>query len=248
MNPLFLIPALMGGAGAYINSRIQNQAIAAQNAENQRAMAMERAARLAESERQAVMEQLQADAVAKALFKVDPGDTAKTVEAEASDPDNAITVSAEEYNIPSLTGQSQTGVVAGEIGKLVADKLKQTKDILKAQATLSGQGTSLLGNQDALLRMAGDVQNVGRDRAGSLAASRLETSIPAARVTPSDSPIGDILMLGGQLLGGMGGFGSLAGGPLVAPGTASMVTPSMASGSIFGAPLAIPSSGLPALY
>jgi len=246
MNPL-LIAALLSGGGGLINWKIQNDAIAAQNAENDRAMQMERAAREAERARQMSMESLQAEEVTRALMEIDPSKTTGDVTEEVADPGNAFATAAESYNIPSLSGQLTEGGVANSIGKLIADKLQQTRGILKAQSTLSSQGSANQGSRDDLMRMAGVLQNIGSNRRGSLDASRLETSIPAARVTPSDSPIGDLLMLGGQLYGGMGGFGFGGSSPLVAKGTQAMVSPKLAARSIFGAPLTVP-SGLPAVY
>jgi len=237
MNPL-LIAALLSGVGGLANWKIQDDAISAQNAENQRAMMREGEMRNAERLRQRNMETLQADEVARALLAADPAQTAEDVTADVEAPENAIVQAAADYNVPELQGQSADGPLAGDIGRLVADKLKQTRGILKGQATLSGQGSALQGTQDDLARMAGVLQNVGSDRRGSLAASRLETNVTPARVTPSSSPIGDLLMLGGQLYGGMGGFGSLIGSnaPLAASGTAGAlgVSPNIASAALFG--------------
>lgn len=243
MNPM-LIAALLTGGGSLLNWKIQNDAVKAQNAENQKAMAMERAAREAERMRQLDMEKMQAAEVAKALTKADPAEMASKIEAEAEAPDNEFVASADMYNVPTLGGQKADSVVAGDIGKLVADALDRTKGMLKAQSVLSSQGTGIQGTQDALVRMASEIGTTASNRQGSANVARMETSIPAATVTPSSSPIGDLMMLGGMLYGGLGGFG--AGKPLMAPGTRAMVTPGMAAGNIFGAPLT--GSTLPAIY
>lgn len=243
----WLVAALLSGGGALLNYKIQNDAIKAQNAENQRAMAIEAANREAERTRQLAMEKLQAQEVARALTGADPAQRAAEIEAQAEAPDNEFVHSAETYNIPTLQGQKGGTAVSGDIGRLVASALARTKDMLKAQSILSAQGVGAQGVQDDLMRMGSDISTIGGHRQGSMNVSRMETSIPAARVTPSSSPIGDLLMLGGQLYGGFGGFGGFGGGPMVAPGTVGMVTPQAAAGSIFAAP----SSGafrLPAVY
>lgn len=241
MNP-FLIAALLSGAGSLYNWNIQNQAINAQNRENQKAMDMERAARDAERTRQRAYESTQAEAAARALMEADPAASAEAVTEVTDTPDNEFVRSAEDYNIPALQGQETDGPVATEIGRIVADALQRTKGILKAQSILSAQGTEMGGTNDALARMAADIANTGSARRGSLAVSNLETSVPAATVTPSSSPLGDLLMLGGMVYGAKGGnlFGNK---PLAVPGMAFGTR--AAPGAVFGG---APSSGLPAIY
>lgn len=246
MNPL-LISALLTGGGALYNWKVQNDYQKGVNAENAKVMQMEQLARDAERQRQLGMEQIQAERVAKALMQANPETIAQTATEEA--PESDIVRSAESYNLPVLTGQNEKSAVAGDIGKIVADALARSKGILKAQATLSAQDTGMRDTQDGLTRMASDIATVASNRRGSLAASQRETTIPAATVTPSSSPIGDLLLLAGMAYGGTNGkLGELFGkgaSPMVAPGTARMVTPKAAAGSIFGGSI---SSGLPAIY
>ena len=53
--------------------------------------------------------------------------------------------------------------------------------------------------------MGSNVATVGSNRQGSLNTSLFETNIPTPIVTPSDSLIGDLLLLGGMGLGGVAG-------------------------------------------
>lgn len=207
-----LLSAAVSGAGGLVNAGIQNDYINEQNRQNRIAMEGERSARLAESERQRAMEDDQMAILSRALTEdVDPALLAKSVEEEVADPTNAIVTAADEYNVPMLQGQDENSPVAGRIGKIVADALETTKGILKAQSTLSEQGVALSGSQDALTRAAGDIGNIGTDRQGSLNVSRMETFVPPAQVTPSDSILGDILMLGGQAIPGFGTGGKVFG-------------------------------------
>lgn len=207
----FEIPALlsqaapgiaMSLAGSAINANIANQAIKRQNQENQRAMDMERSAREAETQRQRAMEQEQADRVAKALTQTDTEAQSKRVAEEVASPDNEIVNAVDAYNLMSLPGQIANG---GEIGRIVSDAVKRTRDILKSAATLTAQDRAALGVQDELVRMGGDISNVGSRRQGSINVANMETRVPAATVTRSPSIIGDALLLAGQGLAGRAG-------------------------------------------
>lgn len=201
----WIIAALLSGGGALVNNKIQNDAIRAQNQQNQRAVAMQAEARSAERSRQSVMERLQADEVARALMQASPDQVRQTAEAEAADPGNEIVRSAAEYNIPTLQGQRADGEVAGGIGRIVQDRLKQTRDMLAAQAILTAQGTAMQGSQDAITRMGADISTIGGNRARSAGVARMEGSVPAAEVTKSDSPLGDLMILGGKVFGAANG-------------------------------------------
>lgn len=219
--PVALISALLTGGGALINNKIQNDWIRETNAQNRKAMELERLARDVELTRQRDMEALQADTVARALVDANPANIATQAEESANDPDNKIVMAAEDYNIPTLTGQRTDGPVATEIGKMVADRLAETKDILRAQAVLTAQGTGMQGTQDGLIRMGSDLSTIGSNRRASAGVANLETNVPAADVYKSDSPLGDLLILGGKLFGGLNGdLGSLVNGKIGA-GTAA---------------------------
>ena len=232
------IAAAVGGGA--INSKIQNDAIGEQNRQNQIATQLQSDARNKENTRQKELEASQAEEVVRALFASDPESIAATAEAEAVDPTNDIVASADVLAAPELQGQLSGGEISEGIGKIVADAARKTKGILKAQSTLTSQGTGLSGIQDALTRMGSNVSTVNSNRRGSLGAARLETSLPAATVTPSSSILGDLLLLGGTAVSG--GLGGGAGG-LFKRGA-----PKMANvGDVFGAPL-LAASTLPAVY
>lgn len=229
LDPFTLAMAATSAAGSLYNANTQNNAIKRQNVENRKAMEIAKANRDLEVERQQGWEADQAARVSEALLGVNPAGTATEVAAKVDDPTNEIVQSAEDYNVPVLTGQVADGKVSKAIGEIVMDRVAKTKDMLRAQATLSGQNVAFGGAQDQLTRMAGDLANTGSKRSGSLGVSRMETSIPAASVYANDSPIGDILMIAGMLGSGYGGkmaaagkpvFGTPIGQPLVNPGIA----------------------------
>lgn len=205
LDPITLAGLAASGAGALYNSSVQNDYIAEVNNQNQIAMDMEREARMAEEARQAEMEKLQFEAVSRSLFDANPDQLVESVEEFAANPTNEFVTAADEYNVPVLQGQTGEGPVAESIGRIVADAAERTKGILQAQSKLSHQNTQMQGIQDSIIRTAGDVSNIGSDRRGSLNVAQLETFVPPAQVTPSDSILGDLLMLGGQAAAGYGG-------------------------------------------
>ena len=225
LDPVTLAGIVASLGGSVINSNITNQAIGEQNRQNQRVMEMERSAADAERSRQRDFELSQAEAATRALFEADGGAIAENVDAEATAPTNEIANVPEDYNTTQLQGQVQDGVVSGEIGRIIEDALAGTKGILNGAATISGQNSAFMGLRDKLMEMSSNIQNVGQARRGSMMANQLETSIPTATVTQSDSPIGDLLMLGGQALAGYGGQ------------RVGMRAPTTAPNGIFGTPL-----------
>lgn len=202
--------ASMGGAA--INSNIQNNAIAETNNQNKIRMDIERKARNDESARQTAMEATSAEEVTKALLGANPESIAAEVEEQASDPTNQIVQSAEIHNTPTLQGQVENQDVTSAIDEKVSGRMGRTKEMLKNMAILSGQGTSMSRVGDLIGRSGSEIQTIGSNRRGSLAASQLETNIPAAEVTKSKSLLGDILMLGGNAAAGFGGQTSGAAG------------------------------------
>jgi hypothetical protein len=210
------LPGIIASAGgAFINNQIQNKAIEGQNRQNQIAMDMERTARENETERQRVFEDEQAQAVMQALQMANPETVAEDVTETA--PDSEIAGSADEMMIPFLPGQNADGDVATSIGKIINSALKESRGLLKAQSELSAQGTAFGGISDAIARMAGDVSNIGSKRNASSRVADMETFIPAAKVTPSNSIIGDALMLAGQGLAGMAGKAAGSSGATFSP-------------------------------
>lgn len=200
------IAALAATAGgSALNAKMQNDAISEQNRQNQIAMQREREMRAQESVRQREFEQAQAEQVAKALFEAAPEKVIEKAEVAAETPDSPINAAAEQYNVPVLTGQVQNEDVDESIGSTIMKATERTKKLLRNAALLSGQSAGMNDAAQSLGRMGSEIQTIGSNRRGSGNVARMETHVPAATVTPSSSILGDILMLGGQGLGGYAG-------------------------------------------
>lgn len=214
-----IIPALMSTAlstaGALYNHKIEQAAIDETNRQNRLAMQMEGAARNAESQRQRAWEKSQFASVQEAAEASDPAALTKEIEIEATAPDNEFITAADNYNTAQLAGQQSSGEIASAIGKTVGEALAQTKDLLRAKSMLTSQESGFAGMRDAALGMRDDVSNVGSKRNRSYGVAQLESTIPTADVTKSDSPLGDLLMMAGKAVGGLGGgiFGAGGGTP-----------------------------------
>lgn len=198
-------PAAMTAAGSMYNNSTQNKAIAAQNHQNNLAAAQSRSAIDAEDARQRAMEEEQFAAVRATTDASDPAALAERVMERANSDSNEFT-QIDDYNGGDLQGQTSTGEISDSIGKMVGDAVARTKDMLKSQSVLSGQGAGMSGTQDGIVRLRDDVSNVGSDRRRSASVGRLEAQVTPATVTKSDSPLGDILMLAGTALGGAQGL------------------------------------------
>ena len=218
-DPLTIASVVASASGGAINAKIQNDAINAANAENQKAMDMESKARRSETARQQEMEALQAQEVTDALMTAKPENIVETAAALAADPANEIVKSADVYSTDMLSGQLENTDIGKMIGEKIADRARRMREILTAQATIGGQNTGFSGVGDALSNTGSQIQTIGSNRRGSVNAAMMETSVPAATVTPNSSPLGDLLMLGGSLGAGLGGRAiGMAGGPTVAGG------------------------------
>lgn len=199
-----ILPGLMMSlAGTAINHNIQSNYTKAINSENNKLMAREGAARDAEMNRQHSFEADQASAVMDALEKANPATMRLQADEDAAHSEHLA--AAEEYNVPTLQGQIVDGETGEGIGKIVGEALNRTKNILKAQATLSSQGTGFSSLTDALGRMSAEINTIGSNRRGSMGASQLETNIRPAQVTPSQSILGDALLMAGQAAAGASG-------------------------------------------
>lgn len=205
IDPITLLTIASTVGGSLINSNIQNAAISEQNKQNQRALALEQAAREAEVARQRGFEQEQADLVTKALFEASPDKIAQEGEAVAANPDAPINAALDDFNTIELAGQVQNKDVNDSIGATIASRTARTRELLRNAATLSGQEDGLSDAMEALGRLGSEVQTIGSNRRGSLNVSQLETRVPTPTVTPSGSPIGDLLILGGAAAGGIAG-------------------------------------------
>jgi hypothetical protein len=191
--------------GTALNAKMQNDAIAEQNRQNQRALEMERVARAAEADRQMEFERQQAELVTQALFDAAPERIVEAGNKVAEAPQAPVNAAVDEFSADDMAGSVQNTDVRDTIGSIIAKKTAQTRELLRNAATLSGQFDGLAEAATSLGRMGSEIATIGSNRAGSIAASRMETSVPTPTVTRSSSPIGDLLILGGTAAGGMAG-------------------------------------------
>lgn len=205
LDPLTLAGIAASVGGSVMNNRMQNQAISEQNRQNQIAMDRERVARDEEVARQRAFETSQAEEATQALTTADPTRVAAESQRVMENPSNAVVAAADQYNVPTLTGQVANEDVRENIGQTIAGQTAKTRDMLRSAALLQAQGGQMNDVAQALFGMGSSVANIGSNRRGSMNAARMETSVPAATVQKSSSPIGDLLMLGGQALAGKAG-------------------------------------------
>ncbi len=223
----------MAAAGALYNNQAQNAAIERQNEETQRIIEMERLAKEAETMRQNTWADQQQARTMAALDVVDPTATAARIDERASAPDNAIVGAADNYALPTLQGQITTSPTGQEIGQSVEEAVSRATDLLKAYSTLSEGRTTMGENQDELVRMGTENAQTGSFRNASAAIAGQETMLPIPTVTPGDSILGDLLLLGGQMAAGIGG--KMVGGRAPVPTRTAPLPTDPAS--IFGQPL-----------
>ena len=205
LDPVTLMSVAASAGGAFINNRMQNQAISEQNRQNRIAMDRERQNREAETVRQRDWEGQQAEAAMRALTDADPARVAEESQRMVDAPDNRTVAAADEYNVPSLQGQVQNEDVNESIGSTIAGQTARTREMLRAAALMQAQGVQANDIAQSLFGMGSDVANIGSNRRGSINVGRMETSVPAATVTRSNSPLGDLLMVGGQAMAGRAG-------------------------------------------
>lgn len=198
--------------GGLINNKIQNDAIQEQNQQANRAMQLEQAASDAEMTRQSEFEKQQADLVTKALFEAAPDRVSEEADTVAADPEAPVNKALDDFNTIELAGQVQNQDVNESIGATIARKTAQTRELLRNAATLSGQFDALADAEIGLGRLGSEVQTIGSNRRGSSNAAAIETRVPTPTVTPSGSPIGDLLILGGAAAGGFAGNAAGASG------------------------------------
>lgn len=203
--------ALMAGgtiastAGASINAGIQNDAIRETNRQNQIAQEKNAIARQQEAERQRAMEEQQAADVAKALFDADPAAALLKAQETVAAPQNPITEAAASYNEDPAAARISNPNVDNASASYVADSKARTGKVAEALAMLTAIGGEF-GKSNIGIGQAGSrIATTGGFRRGSANVAGQEAGIPAADVTASDSAIGDILMLGGQIAAGVGG-------------------------------------------
>lgn len=207
LDPITLAGIALSGAGAAVNRDMQNDYIAETNNQNDIVQAREARATEEERARQLAFERSQAAEVTDALMRADPSRNAEVVAKNAAT--SEISAIPDDYTAPTLQGQVGDSPSAETIGKIVAGSTDRLRKVLGGAAILSEQDTGMRGIGDELMRMSSDVQSIGSARQGSLNASSKERSIPAAEVTASASPLGDLVMLAGQALAGKSASGAL---------------------------------------
>lgn len=188
--------------GAIMNRQAENDAIARQNAENQKAQIEITRQREAEAARQLTFEQQQADEVAKALVEANP--ERAIVKAQQKAPESPV-ATAPTYNEEKQEGGIENRVIDDATAGYEAASADRTKSMAEALALLTELGVGMSGTADAIQQTGSNVATIGTKRRGSVNANAVETSYPAAAVTARPGLMGDALMIGGQALGGLAG-------------------------------------------
>lgn len=210
-DPLTAAAVAATAGGSFINRQQQNAAIQAQNRANDEAVNVARALQEAERGRQAEMEGEQRRAVMDALPKVDP---AKRLAEARSRAETSGVARAADAAAPRLDAGGRRDAdreVAAEVNQSTARARKQ----IEAMAMLSALGLTGAAGGRAMGAAGQDVADLASRRRGSARVGLLETRVPAPVVRPNDSPIGDLLIMGGQAAGMYGGLPSSA--PMTSP-------------------------------
>lgn len=206
LEPIALAMMAGGSAasamGAKMNADTQNNAIVEQNRQNQ--MAADRANQAAEQERmqQRAYEDQQVAEVAEALTKANPAKALVRVRQEAKT--GPVASDGGGYNATPKAPVKNRAIEA-DARKTGAKDAKRTDRMIEALAMLTAMGTDMSATNDTIQQSGSDISTLGGFRRGSLGVNQMETSIPAATVTPGDSMLGDLLMLSGQAGAGFGG-------------------------------------------
>jgi hypothetical protein len=191
--------------GAMMNANSQNRAIEETNQQNRKAQEINAQARQQEAERQRVMEEQQAADVAKALFEADPAAALLRAQDTVRAPTNEITQAAAAYNEDPAPQRIENASVNAAAKPYQKESRARTNTVAEAIAMLSAIGGEFSGANNQIDRAGGRISTTGVNRRASAGVAQREAGIPAADVTAGDSPIGDILILGGQLASGIGG-------------------------------------------
>lgn len=209
-DPLLIGSIVATTAGSAINANAQNRAAEAQIKANNDAQAAAIEAREAERKRQAALDDESFAEVRSAIEDVDPGARAELVAEEAADPTDSVQEAATRY-APLPRSTTDTGEVLGDAGKL-RDKADTTKAMIDALAVLNRQGVGSQGISDRFGRFRSNLATQGDEARRSMRVADYEAAVPAATVTPSNSPFGDILQVAGSVGANIGGA-NLPGNP-----------------------------------
>lgn len=189
--------------GTMLNRRTENQAIKAQNKANLEARRAEIDARNEEQQRQDRFADQQAAAVMDTLKVADPGTKVAEVQKIAE-----TSPVAQQRDMLQDAPVPQAGVDR-EVAAGVNQSVQSARKRIEAMAKLAAFGGTMAGVGDTMQGAGDQIANVNSFRRGSMDVSGLERSIPAPMISPSQSPMGDLLIAGGQIGSVYGG--SMAG-------------------------------------
>ena len=193
--------AASAGGAAY-NANIQNDAVQAQDQADRQAMKIANRQAEAERVRQAALERESAAKVAEALTAADPSLALVRARQVARSDMNPITSAGAE---PAVKPQFENKVVSDATSGYEAESAARTREVTEALAMLAALGQGMTRSGSAIQLAGSGIDSVNSKRQGSMRVSQLETGIPSATVTPSDSIVGDMLLTAGEAGGRMTG-------------------------------------------
>lgn len=190
-------------AGSAYNAKIQRDAAKAQSKAQNDAEIARMQARREEEKRQDKFNAESDRKIRDTAQAIAPDKRAENVELAAADPNNSVQAAARRYNAAPATG-SASGEIISDAGRL-REKAKRTSAMIDALAILSAQGTDQANARDDFRRMGSEIDTIMNKSRGSMRVNDYEASAPTARVTPSNSMLGDALVVGGNLAANYGG-------------------------------------------
>jgi len=206
-------------AGTTINQRNQNQAIEAQNKANREAVQASTQAADQERVRQKKLEDESTASLQRALQG-----SAEVAEGTGREEETTAALTAQNEAVrPELTASALPGQISGdtELAQIITGQIgesaERTNTQLQGLNTLAGLQSAFGGLSDLFQGTGGAIGTTNSNRRASLGVSGLETGVSPALARPSNSPVGDLFLLGGQALGSTSGsFGG--GGDIVSAG------------------------------
>lgn len=212
IEPLALA-ALVGGTaasgiGAKMNSDAQNAAIEANNALQKQNVDAVNLAQIEETERQNAMEEEQMARITEALVDANPAAVRERVERMTRSPESPAPKPTS-YNRPQTTARStyKNADVDRAAAGYVDKKASTTEGIVDALERMTAFNTDFSTQSGNIAQIMSDNATTGLKRRGSANAHAMEARRVPGVATPSTSPIGDILILGGKAASGYGGKG-----------------------------------------
>lgn len=223
--------ALLSAGGQFYNSRSQAKAIARQQQADQDARDRSRLAQDAERMRQLRLEERSFAEQQRGVEQATPEALTAETNTEAAVRGDEAVAGLDDFTVSRLSGQSLDTDVGRAIGATVNAAAKTAQDRLRALARL-GAGSAAFGNLgDTIQAGNARIGTINSGRRASAGVAQQEMNIPAARVTPSSSPLGDILTGVGSLVSaGAGGLSGSVDGLGMVNGK---FDPSVAAGDLF---------------